>query len=309
MLIENYRKGTLEKLGLGYDTLREVNPGLIYCEISGFGRTGPYAGRGGFDLIAQGMVGLMSITGEGPGRAPVKCGAPMTDITAGILGAMGILGAYVHRLKTGLGQRVDTSLFEAGIVHTFWQSAIAFATGQAPSSMGSAHPLDAPYQAFRTADGWINVGAANQKNWLSLIEVLEVDSLNSDPRFRSNDERMQNLEALQRVLGDIFVTRTTNEWVQRLDRAGVPSGPILDILQMQHDPQALARDMIQSLDHPTAGRVQTLGHPIKYSSTPVELKRAAPVYGQHTRAVLTECGYSETRIEALIRGGAVVCSD
>ena len=166
VVIENFRKGTMERLGLGYDTLREINPALIYCEVSGFGRTGPYAERGGFDLIAQSMSGLMSITGEGPGRAPVKCGAPVTDITAGILAAMGVLAAYTHRLKTGQGQRVDASLFEAGIVHTYWQSAIALATGTAPGPLGSAHPLSAPYQAFETADGWITIGAANQANWL-----------------------------------------------------------------------------------------------------------------------------------------------
>jgi crotonobetainyl-CoA:carnitine CoA-transferase CaiB-like acyl-CoA transferase len=169
VVIENYRKGTMERLGLGYDSLSARNPGLIYCEISGFGRTGPYAERGGFDLIAQGMSGLMSITGEAPGRPPVKCGAPVTDITAGILAAMGVLAAYVERQRTGRGQRVDTSLFEAGIVHTFWQSAICLATGVAPGPMGSAHPLNAPYQAFETADGWITVGAANQANWLKLL--------------------------------------------------------------------------------------------------------------------------------------------
>ena len=309
VLIENYRKGTMEKLGLGYDTLNQFNPGLIYCEISGFGRTGPYAELGGFDLIAQGMSGLMSITGEGPGRAPVKCGAPMTDITAGILAAMGVLGAYVERLRTGKGQRVDTSLFEAGIVHTYWQSAIAFATGQAPDAMGSAHPLNAPYQAFQTRDGWITIGAANQKNWLTLIEVLGVASLRDDPRFQSNDNRMQNLEALQTILNEVFLTRTSVEWLELLARAGVPAGPILDILQMHQDPQALARGMIQSVDHSRLGRVQTLGHPVRYSKTPVGLRYGAPVYGEHTRAILQEHGYSEQEIEALLQQGAIDSSD
>ncbi len=177
VLIENYRLGTMERLGLGYETLKRDNPGLIWCEISGFGRSGPYAARAGFDLIAQGMSGLMSITGEGPGRPPVKVGAPVTDITAGILGAMGVLAAYVHRLSSGEGQRVDTSLFEAGVVHTYWQSAICLATGVSPGPMGSAHPLSAPYQAFETADGWITLGAANQANWLRLLEVLEAPDL------------------------------------------------------------------------------------------------------------------------------------
>ena len=205
--IENFRKGTMERLGLGYEALRKINPGLIYCEVSGFGRTGPYAERGGFDLIAQGMSGLMSITGEGPGRPPVKCGAPMTDITAGILAAMGVLAAYVHRLKTGEGQRVDASLFEAGIVHTYWQSAIALATGIAPGPLGSAHPLNAPYQAFETADGWITIGAANQANWLKLTDALEASTLKSDARFASNAARMANLPALVATLTPLFKQR------------------------------------------------------------------------------------------------------
>jgi crotonobetainyl-CoA:carnitine CoA-transferase CaiB-like acyl-CoA transferase len=189
VLIENNRPGTMERLGFGYHTLRKSNPRLIYCSISGFGCTGPYADRGGFDLIAQGMSGLMSITGEGPGRPPVKVGSPVTDITAGILACVGILAALHHRGVTGRGQMVDTSLFEAGITHTYWQSAICFATGQPPGPMGSAHPLNAPYQAFRTADGWITIGAANQSNWLRLIAVLETPELGNDPRFANNRDR------------------------------------------------------------------------------------------------------------------------
>ena len=174
VLIENYRHDTMKKLGLGYDELKQINPGLVYCEISGFGRSGPFMEQGGFDLIAQGMSGLMSITGEEPGRSPVKVGAPLTDITAGILGALGAVSALHQRNASGQGQKVDTSLFEAGIVHTYWQSAICMATGVSPGPMGSAHPLNAPYQTFRTRDGWINVGAANQRNWERLLEVLGV---------------------------------------------------------------------------------------------------------------------------------------
>ncbi len=309
VLIENYRKGTMEKFELGYDALRELNPGLIYCEISGFGRTGPYAEHGGFDLIAQGMSGLMSVTGEGPGRAPVKCGAPMTDITAGILGAMGVLGAYINRLRSGNGQRVDTSLFEAGIVHTYWQSAIAFATGEAPAAMGSAHPLNAPYQAFQTQDGWITVGAANQNNWLKLLTALNAAPLKDDPRFQSNDARMRNLEALQQELAAIFRNRTSTEWLDRLQRAGVPAGPILDVIQMHHDPQTMSRGMVQTVDHSRVGGVHTLGHPVRYSDTPAELRRGAPVYGEHTRAILAEHGYTREQTQILIDQGAVISSD
>src|SRR6202049_3256796 len=209
VLIENFRRSTMERMGLGYDALHALNPRLIYCAISGFGRTGPYADRGGFDLVAQGMSGLMSMTGEGPGHPPVKVGAPVTDITAGILACVGILAALHSRETSGQGQMVDTSLFEAGIVHTYWHSAMCFATGQAPGPMGSAHPLNAPYQAFPVADGWITVGAANQGNWLRLLEALGASEMTSDPRFADNAERMRNLPALQAALTPLFKVRTS----------------------------------------------------------------------------------------------------
>ncbi|MFQ5618565.1 MAG: CaiB/BaiF CoA transferase family protein [Rhodospirillales bacterium] len=306
VLIENYRRGTMERLGLGYETLKEDNPGLIYCEISGFGRTGPYRDRGGFDLIAQGMSGLMSITGEGPGREPVKVGAPVTDITAGILGAMGVLAAYVHRLKTGEGQRVDTSLFEAGIVHTYWQSAICLATGDSPGPMGSAHPLNAPYQAFRTADGWITVGAANQANWLKILDVLEASGIAGDPRFADNAKRMENLPALAEALGKVFSGRTTADWLQRLESAGVPAGPVLSIGEMHADAQTLARNMIVDAPHSRLGAVRTLGTPVKFSATPAAVRLGAPVLGEHTREVLGGCGYSDGEIDGLAKSGAVI---
>jgi crotonobetainyl-CoA:carnitine CoA-transferase CaiB-like acyl-CoA transferase len=308
-VIENYRSGTMERLGLGYETLRQDNPGLIYCEISGFGRSGPYAARGGFDLIAQGMSGLMSITGEGEGRPPVKVGAPLTDITAGILGAMGILAAAHERQKTGRGQRVDTSLFEAGIVNTYWQSAIAFATGEPPGPMGSAHPLNAPYQAFPTADGWLTLGAANQANWLRVLDALEAPELAGDPRFADNAARMAHLSELDAALSGIFRTRKTADWLERLDRAGVPAGPVLNVAEMHRDPQTLARGMVVEVAHPRAGPVKTLGLPVKFSETPGAVRAAAPLYGADTRAVLAEHGYEEDTIEALISSGAVVAAD
>ncbi len=306
--IENFRKGTMERLGLGYDNLREVNRGLIYCEVSGFGRTGPYAERGGFDLIAQGMSGLMSITGEGPGRPPVKCGAPMTDITAGIIAAMGVLAAYVRRLKTGEGQRVDASLFEAGIVHTYWQSAIALATGQAPGALGSAHPLNAPYQAFQTADGWITIGAANQANWLKLLEALGAPKLKNDARFATNDARMANLTALVEALAPLFEKHGSAEWLERLEAAGVPAGPVLDIAQMHADPQTLAREMVVEAPHTRLGRMKTIGTPVKFSATPGGVRRGAPILGEHTREVLDEYGYTESEVEALVASGAVIAA-
>lgn len=306
--IENFRKGTMNRLGLGYEEMRKHNPGLIYCEVSGFGRTGPYADRGGYDLIAQGMSGLMSITGEGPGRPPVKCGAPMTDITAGILAAMGVLAAYAHMLKTGAGQRVDVSLFEAGIVHTYWQSAITFATGRPPGPMGSAHPLNAPYQAFETGDGWITIGAANQPNWLKLIEALDSSALKDDPRFATNDARMANLPALVDTLTPLFKQRTSADWLERLEAVGVPAGPVLDIAQMQADPQTIARQMVIEVPHSRLKKHKTVGAPVKFSATPGEITRGAPILGEHTREVMREYGYTDGEIGALAADGTVIAA-
>src|SRR5690625_3935152 len=219
VLIENYRHDTLKKLGFDYESLREQYPSLIYCAISGFGRSGPYASRGGFDLIAQGMSGLMSITGEGPGRPPVKVGTPLTDITAGILGAMGGVAALHARHRTGLGQSVDTSLFEAGITFTYWHAAIAVATGDNPGALGSAHPLSAPYQAYETASGWINIGGASAANWNRLVDVIASDELRDDPRFASNTARMANKGALDEILEREFRKRPAAEWLDALERA------------------------------------------------------------------------------------------
>lgn len=302
---ENYRQDTMAKLGMGYEDLRKINPGLIYCAISGFGRTGPYADRGGFDLIAQGMSGLMSFTGEGPGRPPCKVGAPVTDITAGILAATGVLSAYIHKLKTGEGQIVDTSLFEAGIVHTYWQSAIALATGIAPGPMGSAHPLNGPYQAFETLDGWITIGAANQRNWERLLDAMGAPEIAADPRFVTNSDRMAHLKELEAVLTPVFKTRAKADWLDRLEKAGVPAGPVMDVCEMFDDPHAQARDMIPTVEHAKLGPVRTLGLPIKLSETPGKVATGAPVFGQHTASVLGEYGFSEDDIAALAAEGAI----
>jgi crotonobetainyl-CoA:carnitine CoA-transferase CaiB-like acyl-CoA transferase len=296
----------MAKLGFGYEQLKASNPALVYCALSGFGRSGPYASRGGFDLIAQGMSGLMSITGEGPGRPPVKSGAPVTDITAGILAAMGVLAAYVHRLKTGQGQMVDTSLFEAGIVHTYWQSAIALATGLSPGPMGSAHPLSAPYQAFPTEDGWLTLGAANQANWQRLLEVIEAPELARDPRFTDNAARMANLAPLSALLGERLATRKTADWLERLAAAGVPAGPVLDVRQMHADPQTAARHMVVEVEHAKAGKVKTIGLPVKFSATPGGIRRAAPLLGEHSREILAEHGYSAAEMERLAASRVVL---
>ena len=304
VLLENYRMGTMEKLGLGYEELKKINPGLIYAEISGFGRTGPYAERGGFDLIAQGMSGLMSITGEGPGRQPVKVGAPVSDITAGILAAMGVSAAYAHKLKTGEGQKVDTSLFEAAIVHTDWQSAIAFATEQSPGAMGSAHPLNAPYQSFQTLDGWINIGAANQNNWEKLAGLIDAPELLNDQKFIDNSARMDNRLELEAKLNEIICKRSTHEWLAIFEEGGLPSGPVFSIMDMHKDPQTIAREMVPEVDHPIAGKIQTIGLPVKFSDTPGGVHSPAPLLGQHTLEVLIEAGYTEEDAHSLINSGA-----
>jgi crotonobetainyl-CoA:carnitine CoA-transferase CaiB-like acyl-CoA transferase len=305
VLVENYRHDTLQKLGFEYESLSARYPRLVYCAVSGFGRTGPYAGRGGFDLIAQGMAGLMSITGEGPGRPPVKVGPPLTDITAGILAAMGVVAALYDRDRTGKGQSVDTSLFEAGIVFTYWHAAICFATGDNPGALGSAHPLSAPYQAYETADGWINVGGASPANWRRLIAVLGAEELRDDPRFATNTERMANKEALDELLMSRFRTRRSSDWLAALEEAGVPAGPILTVAEMLRDSQTVARRMVESVRHPLHGDVQTIGFPVKFSRTPASIDRAAPLYGQHTREILAACGYSGAQIDAMIEACAV----
>jgi crotonobetainyl-CoA:carnitine CoA-transferase CaiB-like acyl-CoA transferase len=308
VLIENFRPGTMERLGLGYESLRETNPGLIYCQLTGFGTTGPYADRAGFDLIAQGMSGIMSLTGEGPGRPPVKVGVPLTDMTAGILGTMGILAAYTHRLKTGEGQRVETSLLEAGILHTAWQSAIFFATGSSPGPLGSAHPLSAPYQAIETADGWINIGAANQANWLRLVEIIGMPKLGDDERFRDNAARMHNLPALIELLTARFRERPTGDWLLLLEDAGVPAGPVLTIEQMAADPQVRAREMVVEVEHKKVGKTRALGTPVKFSATPARVNRAAPLLGEHTREILAEYGLAPAEIDKLIDAGDVLAA-
>ena len=309
VLVENFAPGALDRMGFGYEAVSKTHPALVYCSLSGFGRTGPYKDRRGFDLMAQAMSGIMSFTGTGEGGDPVKCGAPLSDITAGILAAMGILAAYSNRLKTGKGQWVETSLFEAALVQTYWQSAIALASGVAPPAMGSAHPLSAPYQAFQTADGWIVIGGANKRNWARTLEALEAPELGDDPRFIDNTARMANLKALEAALSERFRTRTSEYWLAALGGKGVPCGPVNDMLQALSDPQTLAREMVVEVDHTTVGPSKAIGLPVKFSDTPGKVRRGAPVYGEHTREVLMQHGFAEAEIAALEHEGAIVAAD
>jgi crotonobetainyl-CoA:carnitine CoA-transferase CaiB-like acyl-CoA transferase len=304
VLTENFRHGTMEKLGLGYDTLSVVNPGLIYCQISGYGRTGPLAGQGGFDLIAQGYAGLMAVTGE-PGRPPVKTGNPVADIAAGILAVAGVAAAYAHKQKTGQGQLVDTSLFEAALQQTFWHAAIHFATGESPGPTGSAHVLSAPYQAFRASDGWVNVGGANQANWERIAEVLGHPEWRDDPRFATNTARMENAAALAAAIDAVMARRTKAEWTARLAAAGVPVGPVNTLAEALAHPQALARGMVVDLVHPQAGPTKAIGCPLHFSATPTAITRPAPLLGEHTREILAGYGYDDAAVDALVADGVV----
>ena len=306
VVTENYRMGTLEKLGLGYEVLKELNPRLIYCAVSGYGRTGPYADKGGFDLIAQGFSGLMSVTGH-PGGEPVKSGSPIADINAGILAALGIVSALLSRNATGKGQMVETSLMEAAIQQTYWQSAIYLATGVNPQPSGSGHILTAPYQAFPTKDGWINIGGANQANWERIATVIGLPKLIADARFKTNANRMAHQQELAELIAARTKTRTSADWILNLEASGVPVGPINKIGEMLADPQVEAREMVVEVNHPKAGKVKALGLPIKFSDTPGAVRSAAPLLGQHTRVVLMSLGYSDQEIKALEKSGAVAC--
>ena len=304
VLVQNFRPGSLDRMGLGYEQVREINPAIVYCTISGFGATGPYAQRGGFDLVTQGMSGLMSVTGHA-GGPPAKVGVPVCDLNAGMFGAIGILTAYINRLRTGQGQHVDTSLLEGGIAYTFWESAMYFATGDVPEPKGSAHRLTAPYQAFKTSDGYVNIGAANQANWERLCSAIGREELVTDPRFVEPRDRMTNLDELVSTLEAVFSQETSAHWLEKLADAGVPAGPINDLAEVYADPQVQAREMMVETDHPIAGRVKNIGIPIKLSETPGCFQRPAPTLGQHTDEVLNELGCSPTEIEKL-RGEGVV---
>ena len=306
VVLENFRKGTLDKLGIGYDVISKINPKIILCEISGYGRTGPYSDKGGFDLVAQGMSGLMSITGESKEKPPMKVGAPITDITAGLLATSGILAAIIHRNNTGEGQKVDTSLFEAGIVHTYWQSAIAGATGKSPGPLGSAHPLTAPYQAFKTKDKWITIGASNQNTWLKLIKAINREDLQENEKFSSNLKRKQNLNELVEILTNELQKKSSSEWLKIFDENGFPCGPINSITEMFKDPQTIVREMIIEVENNKAGKSKAIGMPIKFSKSKTEKSKGAPNLGEHTKEVMMSFDYSEDEIKDFFKRKVII---
>jgi crotonobetainyl-CoA:carnitine CoA-transferase CaiB-like acyl-CoA transferase len=293
VLLENYRPGVAARLGAGWEELSELNPRLIYASVSGFGQTGPYAQRPGYDLIAQGLSGVMSVTGE-PGGDPVKCGIPIGDLSAGLFCAVAILSAVIARERTGRGQRIDTSLFEGALALSIWETAELWGTGRVPQPLGSAHRLTAPYQALRTADGHITVGANSERLWQLLCEAIGRPELCTDERFATNEKRMAARAELEAELEEALVERSTGEWVAALIDAGVPCGPIHDYRQVFEDPHTQAREMEVRIDG-----VRALGIPVKMSGTPGAIRRLAPELGEHTAEVLREAGFSDEEITAL----------
>ena len=298
VLVENYRPGVAARLGVDYPTLAAVNPRLIYCSVSGFGQTGPYASRGGYDLIAQGMAGIMSATGS-DGGPPVKVGVPIADLGAGLFALLGILAALRARRLTGRGQQVDTSLFEAALALSAWEATEYWYTGEIPKRLGTAHRLNAPYQAFRASDGYFTVGAANPKLWPIFAGLIGRGELAQDARFKGVGDRVRNRGALEKEIELATSKATRAHWLAKCEAAGIPAGPIYDIPEAQADPHAQARGMVQELDHPQAGRVKALGNPVKLSRSPATLRSAAPLLGADTDAVLTGIGLSSGEISAL----------
>jgi crotonobetainyl-CoA:carnitine CoA-transferase CaiB-like acyl-CoA transferase len=298
VLIENLRTGTLDGLGLGYEALVPDNPRLIYCSVTGFGRTGPHRDRAGLDLILQAESGLMSVTGE-PGRAPVKVGVPVTDLASALYAAFAIVTALLARGRTGRGQLIDLSLIESGVSLAIWESGVYLTTGEVPGPLGSAHRLTAPYQAFKTTDGYVAIGATTPPTWTAFCRVAGLERLETDPAWRDGSTRNERAGELGSIIEAVTTTRTTGDWIAALTNAGVPCGRINDLAAVFADPHLAARGLFVDLPHPTLGSVRAIGSPLHLSDTPPVMRRAAPLLGEHTREVLAEAGLPAAEIDAL----------
>lgn len=298
VIIENLRAGTLDGLGLGYDVFAAAHPRLIYCSITGFGRTGPYRDRAGLDLILQAESGLMSVTGE-PGRPPVKVGVPVVDLASALYGAFAIVAALVARERTGRGQLIDLSLIESGVSLAIWESGVYLTTGEVPGPLGSAHRVSAPYQAFKTANGYVAIGATSPPTWTAFCRVMGLSRLESDPRWRDATTRREHAGELASIIEAVTATRSTDEWMGVLGDAGIPCGRINDLATVFADPHLAERGLFVDLPHPLLGSVRAIGSPLHLSDTPPVMRRAAPLLGEHTREVLAEAGVPAADIDAL----------
>ncbi len=303
VLVENNRPGVAARLKIDYETLRQLNPRLVYASISGFGQTGPWAKRPGLDLIAQAMTGVMSVMGH-PGEPPVKSAIPLADLGAGLFAAYGILSAVIGRGLTGEGQFVDASLFETALGLSVWESAEYWGTGQVPTPIGSANRMSAPYQAVRASDRPFVIGAANPKLWTALCGVIGREDLVRDARFTDNVLRIRNRVVLIEELEREFARRTATEWVDALLAAGVPAAPIYDYAEALASEQAVARNMVLKIQHPVEGETRALGFPVKLGGTPQQVRHPAPLLGQHTEQVLGEIGMTADDIAVLRSNGA-----
>ncbi|MBZ4653497.1 MAG: carnitine dehydratase [Peptococcaceae bacterium] len=305
VLVENFRPGTMEKLGLGYEELKKVNPRLIYAASSGFGRTGPYAHKAAYDMIVQGMGGIMSITGE-PGRPPVRVGASIGDITAGLFTAYGIMTALYHREKTGLGQLVDVAMLDCQVA--ILENAIAryAVTGKAPEPLGTRHPSITPFQAYKTQDDWIIVAVGNDQLWAKFCKVIGREELIDDSRFITNAKRTEHVEELGNILEEIFKTKSFAQWMKELDAAGIPCGPINTVDKLFNHPQINSREMLVKVKIPQDKEIVAPGVPVKLSETPGGVQGPAPALGEHTDEILkTLLGYTEEKIASLKTKGAL----
>lgn len=301
---ENMRPGVMIRLGLDFERLTKLNPRLIYVAASGWGQTGPYANLAGVDIMAQAMSGLISITGE-EGRPPVKVGVPICDLVCGLYGALAAVSALRARERTGRGQYIDISLFEAGVSLSVWEASRYFANGEIPKPLGSAHQATAPYQAVRSADGYFTIGATSPRNWAAFCRAMGLEHLVEDSRFAVVYDRYRNREELIRLIEETTQTQPAAHWIDLLQKAGVPCAPIQDYSQVYNDPALLARNYFADLPHPILGSVRVLGNPMRFSDTPVQMKFAGPLLGQHSLEVLKEIGVDEDEARQLVDKGVV----